>query len=157
MQRTYFVAESLKEVEDAGIGSPDSMLGYVARQMPPGLPPHSLTIKVNVVYRLMRNMSIDHGLVKNVCIVVVVLGHHLITVRILCGIDGANFVFESEDILIPRIALMHIVSNSSPRSRLCDNVLELLRTSIGRADQEETSDESKICPPVHWQERPNLR
>ena len=40
----------LKKVEDAGIESPDSILNYVAWQTPPGLPPHSLTIKVNTIY-----------------------------------------------------------------------------------------------------------
>ncbi len=102
LQRTYLAADSLKEVEEAGIESPDTVLDYVARQTPPGLPPHSLTIKVNAVYRLMRNLSIDRGLVKNVRVVVVALGSRLITVRLLRGIAGVGTV-DSEDILIPRI------------------------------------------------------
>ncbi|OBZ77961.1 ATP-dependent DNA helicase pif1 [Grifola frondosa] len=101
-QRTYLAADSLKEVEEAGIESPDSMLDYVARQTPPGLPPHSLTIKVNAVYRLLRNLSLDRGLVKNVRVVIVAIGSRLVTVRILRGVGGVSVV-EAEDILIPRI------------------------------------------------------
>ncbi|CDO71194.1 hypothetical protein BN946_scf184845.g64 [Trametes cinnabarina] len=78
-QRTYLAADSLKEVEAAGIESPDSVLDYVARQTPPGLPPHSLTIKVNGVYRLLRNLSIDRGLVKNVRVLIVAIGNRLVT------------------------------------------------------------------------------
>lgn len=102
-QRTYLAAESLKEIEDAGIESPDT---DVARQTPPGLPPHSLTIKVNAVYRLMRNLSIDHGLVKNVRVLVVDIGARLLTVRILRGLSGVGDVL-AEDIIIPRITFEH--------------------------------------------------
>ena len=108
--RTYLAADSLKEVEEAGIQSPDSVLDYVARQTPPGLPPHSLTIKVNAVYRLMRNLSIDRGLVKNVRVVVVAIGARLVTVRILRGISGVSDV-EAEDILIPRISFEHTLNS----------------------------------------------
>lgn len=79
-QRTYLAANSLKEVDAAGLDSPDTILDYIARQTPPGLPPHSLTIKVNGVYRLLRNLSIDRGLVKNVRVVVTSVGNRLITV-----------------------------------------------------------------------------
>ncbi|PIL35120.1 hypothetical protein GSI_02908 [Ganoderma sinense ZZ0214-1] len=105
-QRTYLAADSLKEVEEAGIESPDTVLDYVARQTPPGLPPHSLTIKVNAVYRLMRNLSIDRGLVKNVRVVVVAIGARLVTVRLLRGVSGVGEI-DAEDILIPRITFEH--------------------------------------------------
>ena len=75
---------------------------HVARRTPPGLPPHSLTIKVNAVYRLMRNLSIDRSLVKNVRVVIVVVGARLVTVQLLRGVSGVTEV-EAEDILIPRI------------------------------------------------------
>nr|VWP00425.1 Secreted effector kinase SteC (EC (Salmonella translocated effector C) [Ganoderma boninense] len=58
-QRMYLAADSLKEIEDAGMESPDSVLDYVARQTPAALPPHFLTIKSNAVYRLMRNLSVE--------------------------------------------------------------------------------------------------
>ena len=65
-QRTYMAADCLKEVNAAGMVSPNSALDYVSKQTPPGLPPHTLTVKVNGVYRLIRNFSVDRGLVKNV-------------------------------------------------------------------------------------------
>jgi hypothetical protein len=39
----------LKKVEEAGLASPDSILNYVAKHTPPGMPPHSLTIKTNAL------------------------------------------------------------------------------------------------------------
>ncbi|CDO69901.1 hypothetical protein BN946_scf184884.g60 [Trametes cinnabarina] len=48
-QRTYLAADSLREVTDAGLESPHSILDYAARDTPPGLPPHSLTIKSKIL------------------------------------------------------------------------------------------------------------
>jgi hypothetical protein len=90
--RIYLAADSLEEVEDLGLDAPDSILDYVAKHTPPGLPPHSLTIKANAVFRLLRNFSIDRGLVKNVRVVVM----HV-------GIAGGFNQIDDEDILIPRI------------------------------------------------------
>jgi len=82
-QRTYMAADSLKEVNAAGLVSPDSALDYVSKQNPPGLPPHSLTVKVNGIYRLIRNFSVDRGLVKNVRVIITDIGNRLITVRLI--------------------------------------------------------------------------
>ena len=49
---------------------------------------------------MIRNISLDHGLVKNVCVVVLALGNRLVMVRIL---KESQIVEYSEDILIPRI------------------------------------------------------
>jgi hypothetical protein len=99
----YLAADSLKEVGDLGLTAPDSILDYVAKYPPPGLPPHSLTIKSNAVFRLLRNLSVDRGLVKNVRVVIVHTGTRLITVRLLKGIAGTINHIDEEDILIPRI------------------------------------------------------
>lgn len=101
--RTYLSADTLKEADDVGLEQPDSVLDYVAQHTPPGFPHHSLEIKTNAIFRLLRNFSIDLGLVKNIRVVIVNTGSRLITVRILRGIGGANAI-ESEDILIPRIS-----------------------------------------------------
>ena len=74
---------------------------YAARQTPPGLPEHALTVKVNGVYRLIRNLSIDRGLTKNTRVLVKALGRRLITVRVLRGLSDSDA--HSEDILLPRI------------------------------------------------------
>jgi hypothetical protein len=101
--RVYLAADSLKEVDDMGLTAPDSILDYVAKHTPAGLPPHSLTVKVNGVFRLLRNFSVDRGLVKNVRVVVTHTGTRLITVRLLRGVAGPVNRIDDEDILIPRI------------------------------------------------------
>jgi len=110
-ERIYFAADSLKEADDLGVVPPSSTLDYVARRTPPGLPPHSLRIKVGGIYRLMRNLSLDKGLVKNTRCVVTHLGRRLITVRILRG-AATSAVCEEEDILIPRINFTCTISAS---------------------------------------------
>jgi len=62
---TYLSADSFREGEDLGVIPPASILDYVARNTPAGLPPHSIAIKTNCIFRLLRNLSIDRGLVKN--------------------------------------------------------------------------------------------
>jgi ATP-dependent DNA helicase PIF1 len=102
LTRTYFATDDLKESRDVQLPAPTDMLDYVAHHTPPGMPPHNLPIKTNAVFRLMRNLSIDRGLVKNVRVVVIDIGRRVITVRLLRGIGGQR-VFDEEDILIPRI------------------------------------------------------
>lgn len=97
---TYFAADSFREGEDVGIVPPASVLDYAARTPLPGLPPHMLTIKSNCVFRLMRNFSIDRGLVKNTRVVVTNVGCRLITVRIV----RPGLSVDDEDLLIPRIS-----------------------------------------------------
>jgi hypothetical protein len=110
--RTYLAADSLKEVEDVGLTPPDSVLDYVAKHTPPGMPPHSLTVKTNSVFRLLRNFSLDLGLVKNVRVVIIDVGVRIITVRLLRGMSGATGMYvDSEDILIPRISFTATLSS----------------------------------------------
>ena len=84
--REYYAADTLKEALDAGIDPVDierSMLDYVWRQTPHSLPPHRLQIKKNVIYRLLRNFSIEQQLVKNAHVMVTELGNQIITVKVL--------------------------------------------------------------------------
>jgi hypothetical protein len=104
-QHVYLAADTLKEANSAGLISPDSALDYAARQTPPGLPSHTLTVKVNGVYRLLRNFSLDRGLVKNVRVVVVDVDTRIVTVRLLHPGDLTDS--EGEDILIPRISFLY--------------------------------------------------
>jgi hypothetical protein len=108
---TYLAADSLKEVDEQGLTAPDSILDYVSQHTPPGLPPHSLTIKTNAIFRLLRNFSVDRGLVKNVRVVVIHVGVRLITVRLLKGILGGIIQLDDEEILIPRIAFTTSLSS----------------------------------------------
>ena len=90
--RTYLSADTLKEAEDVGFEQPEGILDYVSQHTPPGFPHHTLKIKTNAIFRLLRNFSIDLGLVKNICVVVVHTGSRLVTVRILRGIGGSNVI-----------------------------------------------------------------
>ena len=105
VQRTYFASDSLKETDDTHLLPPESMLDYTTRHTPPGMPPHSLQVKTNAVFRLMRNFSVDHGLVKNVRVIVTDVGARIITVRLLRGVGGRQ-IFDDEQILIPRITFL---------------------------------------------------
>jgi len=63
-QHTYLAADSLQEINTAGIVSHHAALDFVATQTPPGLPAHALTMKVGGIYRFLRNFSLDRQLVK---------------------------------------------------------------------------------------------
>ena len=52
----------------------------------------------------------DRGLVKNVCVLIVALGRRPITVRVLRG-DVQGQIFDSNDILIPRITFSHVLDS----------------------------------------------
>ena len=66
------------------------------------MPDHTLLIKSGGVYRLLRNLSIDRGLVKNTRVVIFGIGQKLITVCLLKSFGGVPFL-DDEDILLPRI------------------------------------------------------
>ena len=108
--KLYYASDSLKEASDIGLDSECSILDYVARRSPYGLPPHCLVIKTNAVYRLLRNFSIDRQLVKNVRVVVTEIGRRIITVKPLRDRDMQTNENE-EDIILPRITFSHILSS----------------------------------------------
>jgi len=109
----YHAADSLEEHDEVTEGinfnsdtnsplpNPDAVLDYVRYRRPNGMPDYTLMVKVGGVYRLLRNFSIDLGMVKNARVVVVGLGSKLITVRILQGTQTPGT--SSSDILLPRI------------------------------------------------------
>ena len=106
--RIYLAADMIKEAEDVGLVHPESVLDYVARRTPSGFPHHTLEIKTNAIFRLLRNFSVDLGLVKNVRVVVIHAGTRLITVRIIRASLGPT-VLDTEDILIPRISFQTVL------------------------------------------------
>lgn len=63
-EHTYLAADSIKEMENVDIPCPTSLLDYISRQTPPGMPTHMLTVKIGGVYRILRNLSVSRGLVK---------------------------------------------------------------------------------------------
>jgi ATP-dependent DNA helicase PIF1 len=84
--------------EQGTIMTPQAILDHFIGHTPSGCPPWCLTIKEGAVYRLLRNFSIEKGLVKNSRVLVVTAGEHVIRVHLLT----AGIVNE-DDLLIPRI------------------------------------------------------
>ena len=105
--RIYLSADHIKEATDNGIIAPSGYIDYHREHTPPGLPPHKLNIKVNGVYRLMRNISVDRGLVKNCRVVVKTLGISVVSVQIIT-VNGPL----EEDILLPRINFTYEIPGS---------------------------------------------
>ena len=82
------------------------------RQCPNGLPNHTIVVKTNAVFHLLRNFSLDHGLVKNVCVVVTGVGVRIVTVRTVRENENTDYIESSDDdILIPRISFTHTLSS----------------------------------------------
>lgn len=106
--RLFCAADSLEEHMDISddsesdiLPTPDAVLDYVSKVRPNGMPDHTLLIKLGGVYRLLRNFSVDRGLVKNTRVVVTGIGQKLITVHLL---KPASSTLSSDyDILLPRI------------------------------------------------------
>ena len=105
--RNYFSADSIKEVTNAGMIAPNGYLDYHRLHTPPGLPPYNLQIKVNGVYRLMRNISVDRGLVKNCRVIVKAMGKSVISVQVVTK-DGPL----PDEVLLPRITFTYIIPGS---------------------------------------------
>ncbi|KIO21906.1 hypothetical protein M407DRAFT_28545 [Tulasnella calospora MUT 4182] len=83
-----------------------AILDFVARHTPPGVSNAQLVLQKGAIVCLMRNFSIARGLVKNMRVVVVDVGNHLVTIRHLIATGGVNCVDE-ELLLIPHIIFSH--------------------------------------------------
>jgi hypothetical protein len=112
--QTYIATDTIKEADQAQetfqdnplqgphILDPSNLLDYYATETPPGLPGHFLHLRKGALCRIMRNFSIDKGLVKNSRVIITSLGRHLIAVKKLNTI-GNEGVVDNEELLIPRI------------------------------------------------------
>ena len=105
--RCYLSADSIKEATDVGIIAPSGYIDYHREHTPPGLPPHKLEVKVNGVYRLMRNLSVDRGLVKNCRVIVKAVGSSVISVQVMTK-NGPL----PEEVLLPRITFTYSIPGS---------------------------------------------
>ena len=115
--RFFCAADSLEEhtnilddSESDVLPTPDAILDYVSKVRPNGMPDHTLLIKLGGVYRLLRNFSIDRGLVKNTRVVVTGIGRKLITVHLLKSFGSASFS-DHEDVLLPRITFKETLAS----------------------------------------------
>ena len=98
----------VKEVNTAGVISPNSGLDYIAKWTPLGILSLTLTIKVNGIYRLICNLSIDCSLVKNVHIIVTEVSNRLVTVQLIKIYNGVLHT-EEDNILIPCISFTFVL------------------------------------------------
>ncbi|CAG8496235.1 7053_t:CDS:2 [Cetraspora pellucida] len=97
---TYFSNDTIKEnddfLNDHLFATPD----YLAHLTHPGIPNHELKLKVGAICSIMRNISIDKGLVKNTRVVITRLGQWLVEVAVLKN-DNTNSA--SETYILSRI------------------------------------------------------
>jgi hypothetical protein len=107
--RVYLAGDTLKQIEDAGFPCPQHMLDFLTTKRIDGLPAHSLRMKTNGVYRLLRNFSVENGLVKNARVIVRAIGQHLITVCLIRDGNELGPDMLDENILIPRISFEHVI------------------------------------------------
>ena len=93
-QESYYSANVIKENENNDT-DPDflSLLNHN------GIPLHHLRLKVGAICSLMRNMSVQKGLVKNARLIVEQLHHRFIQVRLINNLTGHL----SEPLCLPRI------------------------------------------------------
>jgi ATP-dependent DNA helicase PIF1 len=106
-EHIYYASDSIQEANDSSesehIGGADSgFLDYYAVRNIPGIPQFTLSLKVGALCRIMRNLSIKNGLVKNTRVVITGLGKHVLSVRKL-SLHGDRGVMDSDTIFLPRI------------------------------------------------------
>lgn len=120
-EKRYFASDTISEANDLSgdeelhdAGS--SLLDYYAANNILGLPLFDLRLKVGALCRIMRNISVKEGLVKNTRVVVTDIGNHIITVKKIIMRDGAN-VIGSTAILLPRIKFIHVLRSGHTLER----------------------------------------
>ena len=120
--KRYFAADSLKGVSDSDYILNTAVLDFVAAQTPHGLPPHSMEIKKNGVYRLLRTFSFERQLVENAKVVVTALGNRIVTVKLLRNTEFPHFPapgdVRDEEVLIPRVHFSHVLGSGHTLLRL---------------------------------------
>ena len=82
------------------ITSTTEMLDFLALASQPGVPPHALRMKVGCLCSIMRNLSIDNGLVKNARVIVTKLNYFTVEVKTLPSVVNN---FTSQLFCLPRI------------------------------------------------------
>ena len=113
-QREYLSADKLKEADGVGLAIPEhnAIIDAAAQHSPPGFPPHQLFVKTNAIYRLLRNFSVDKGLVKNRRVIIRELGQRIITVQCIDQSGLTDFVH------LPRITFEEQLHNGHTLQRL---------------------------------------
>ncbi|KAJ6003691.1 hypothetical protein N7522_006383 [Penicillium canescens] len=99
---TYYSHDMIKELDDSTFNLPTGAEADLLSVLnEPGIPPHELSLKIGAVASVMRNLSIEKNLVKNVRVQVVNQLPNVVQVRLLqraCTPDT-----ESPTFYLPRI------------------------------------------------------
>ena len=95
-EHTYLSADSISDSGSEGHLYPIEFLNNLN---PPGLPPHSLKLKVNTPVMLLRNLNPSAGLLNGTRLLIRTLGNRVIEAKIMTGTHTGSVVF------IPRITL----------------------------------------------------
>ncbi|KAJ6041223.1 uncharacterized protein N7446_010881 [Penicillium canescens] len=81
---TYYSHDTIKELDDSTFNLPTGAEADLLSVLnEPGIPPHELSLKIGAVASVMRNLSIEKNLVKNVRVQVVNLLPNVVQVRLL--------------------------------------------------------------------------
>lgn len=70
------------------LDDPEASLDYLGMLTPTGIPPHDLRLKEGCIASLMRNMSIEKGLVKNARVIVHRLHDRFVEIRVINNRTG---------------------------------------------------------------------
>ena len=98
---TYLSCDRVKEVEDPSERLPSAVESdYLTMLNEPGVPPHRLCLKVGSICSIMRNLSVEKGLVKNARVRIVQLGRYILQVEVLRDRSSV----EDRCFYIPRIS-----------------------------------------------------
>ena len=73
---------------------------YLAMLNEPGVPPHRLQLKVGTICSIMRNLSIEKGLVKNARVRILELRRHIVRVELLHSASPSS---DDRSVYLPRI------------------------------------------------------
>ena len=118
--REYLSADKLKEAESVGLATSErnSILDTAVRCPPPGFPAHQLIVKTNAIFRLLRNFSVDKGLVKNRRVIILGLGQRIITVQCINNTQPTTDAQVGEIYHLPRITFEDQLHNGHTLQRL---------------------------------------
>jgi hypothetical protein len=84
----YYSADIVKENDEIVVDHPQATPDYLALLTHNGIPFHELKLKEGCICSLMRNMSVQKGLVKNARLIIQRLHQHFVEVRVINNRTG---------------------------------------------------------------------
>lgn len=84
----YFSADIVKENNEEVYDHPEATPDYLAMLTQNGVPAHQLDLKEGCICSLMRNMSVQRGLVKNARVIVQRLHRRFVEIRVINNRTG---------------------------------------------------------------------